>query len=97
MVMDTTLRREKQIISSFLDKLEPVSPIPGEVISGWHTWSNHTLVEPPEDGQVCTGILLTRYKDITYIFFADAPDAYISTVRSSIFYLLRAMHSIPMK
>ena len=30
--------------------------------------------------QVCRGILLTRHKDNTYIFFVNVPDAYVSTL-----------------
>ena len=47
--------------------------------------------------ETCVGVLLTRYKDNTYIFFVNVPEHCLGVLRHYVFCLLMAIYGIPMK
>jgi len=55
------------------------------------------MVRPMSQDEVCRGVILTRYKDNTYIFFVNIPEAHRLLLRHCVFCLLVAIYGIPMK
>ena len=43
-ILDTALVRDRQTVRIFFERFEPLSPVRGEAISGWHTWAETSLV-----------------------------------------------------
>ena len=74
-ILDTALLSERQTVRRFFERLEPLSPVMGEAVLGWHTWAELILGDPVGQGQAYKGVLLTRYKDTTYIFLLMSPRA----------------------
>ena len=77
-------------VRNFFVRFEPLSPVRGEATSGWHICAQTSLVQPLGVGQSCKRVLLTRYKDNTYIFFVNVPEHYLKV-------LCQAIYGIPMK
>ena len=71
-IIDTAPARDRPTVKSFFERSGP--PIRGEAVSGWQSWVDTTLVQPPGVDETCVGVLLTRYKDNTYILFVNVPE-----------------------
>ena len=96
-ILDTAPARDRPTVRSFFERFEPLSPVRGEATSGWHPWVETSLVLPLGVKQACMGVLLTRYKDNTYILFVNVPEHCLRVLRHCVFCLLRAIYGIPMK
>ena len=73
-ILDTAPARDQPTVRIFFERFEPLAPGRGEAVSGWHSWVETSLVQPLGVEESCMVVLLTRYKDNTYIFFVNIPD-----------------------
>ena len=91
-IIDMALARDRAIIKGFFERIEPLTPIRGEAVLGWQSWVDTTLVQPLGNDEIRRGVILTRYKDNTYMFFVNVPEAYLSVLRLCVFCHLGAIY-----
>ena len=96
-ILDTAPPRDRPTVRTFFERFEPLTPIRGEAVSGWQSWVDTTLVKPLGEDETCMGVLLTRYKDNTYIFLVNVPEHCLKVLRHCVFCLLKSIYGIPMK
>jgi hypothetical protein len=52
-ILDTAPPRDRPTVRTFFERFEPLTPIRGEAVSGWHTWVDTTLVKPLGEDETC--------------------------------------------